>query len=90
MDAYERRTNGETQKMICEECKAAGLKSCVYEGYSTCTAMFNAAYYDEEGKHHFHDMNITTTTYSCTNGHQFSKQYKPVWVCCENKEVKNE
>ncbi len=71
--------------MICEQCQSEGLKSCVYEGHSTCTAMFNSSYYDEDGKHHYHDMNTRTTVYACTKGHKFSKTHTPVWVCCEQK-----
>ncbi len=72
--------------MICEECKALGIKSNVYEGYSTCTAMYCQPYYDGDGKYHHHDMNTTNTNYSCSNGHTFHKSHTPVWTCCENKE----
>ncbi len=72
--------------MICEECKSEVLKSKVYEGITTCTDMYCQPYYDENGKYHHHDLNTSTTFYTCSNGHKWTKSQKPVWTCCENKE----
>lgn len=71
--------------MICEECKNQGLKSRVHEEYTSKSLMFNQVYYDEEGKHHHHDMNTLTTYYACSNGHNFVKKQKPVWLCCPER-----
>lgn len=73
--------------MICEECKLQGLKSNVYEGLSTKTLLYCTPYYDEDGKYHMHDSNITITKYTCSNKHEFVHKYKPVWICCEKKET---
>jgi len=29
-------------------------------------------YYDEDGVYHHHDTNITTSSYSCSNGHEWT------------------
>lgn len=67
--------------MICETCKAEGKKSRVYEGYSSSTCMGYEAYYDENGKHHVHNPNATTTEYSCSNGHRWVKTIYPKCWC---------
>jgi hypothetical protein len=36
-------------------------------------------FYDEEGAEHSHNPNITTTVYTCSNGHRF--QEKSSWQC---------
>ena len=53
--------------MICPECKKEGKKSIVYPGYGSTTLMYCQPFYDENGKYHHHDMNTTTTPYSCSN-----------------------
>lgn len=55
--------------MICPRCKELGLKSKIYDSGST-TVMCCPAYYDEDGKYHVHDTNMSTTTMSCSNGHR--------------------
>ena len=57
--------------MICPECKKEGKKSQVYPGMSTVTAMYFQPYYDEEGRYHHHDGNHQSTSYSCSNGHDW-------------------
>lgn len=58
--------------MKCPVCVKKGLKSCVTVGYSTSTAMWCPAYYNEDGKYHDHDMNTRSTSYSCSYGHTWS------------------
>ena len=60
--------------MICPECKKQGLKSFVYPGMIMTTCMYYTPFYDEEGKYHHHDSNITTTHFSCSNGHNWSEK----------------
>jgi hypothetical protein len=60
--------------MKCPECVKEGKRSNVYEDYTTCTAMGFINYYDEDGKHHSHDPNITTLRFYCSNKHSWSKQ----------------
>jgi hypothetical protein len=57
--------------MKCKECIDEGKKSNVYPGMSTRTAMHCPPYYDNHGKYHHHDSNITKTEYSCSNGHSW-------------------
>lgn len=57
--------------MICEECKKEGKKSQVNEGPSMTTCMGFSPYYDEDGKHHSHDPNTSTVSFSCSNGHSW-------------------
>ncbi len=72
--------------MICEECKKEGLKSTVHYNYSTSTAMYCPPYYDEDGKHHLHDMNTTCSNYHCSNGHNFQVVSKNECWCGWGKE----
>jgi hypothetical protein len=76
--------------MICEECRKQGLKSKVFIGMQTCTAMYSDSYYDEDGNYHFHDPNITTTVYSCSNDHTWTVKTSgrrcPVSDCEWNKD----
>ncbi len=57
--------------MLCPECIKKGLKSMVYPGSGSTTCMYFQPFYDEEGKYHHHDGNITTYEYSCSNGHKW-------------------
>lgn len=60
--------------MICPECQKEGKKSMVYPGVSSTTLMYCAPFYDEKGEFHNHDSNITTTPYSCSNGHEWTEK----------------
>lgn len=59
--------------MICEECKKEEKKNILHIGLTTVTAMHFEPYYDEKGQYHYHNRNITTTYYKCSNGHEFTK-----------------
>ncbi len=61
--------------MKCPECIKNGEKSCVYIGMRTSTTMSTSCYYDEDGKLAINDPNITTTSYSCSNGHNWMFEY---------------
>ena len=56
---------------LCPVCVKEGKKSQVFPGVAMTTAMYAQAFYDEKGKYHCHDPNITTRTYTCTNRHQW-------------------
>ncbi len=59
------------EKMKCPECLKEGKRSRVYVGESSTTAMRTFSYYDEDGEFHHDDPNITTTSYSCSEGHNW-------------------
>jgi hypothetical protein len=55
--------------MICPYCKEAGQTSRVFPQGGSRTLMYCQPFYDEQGKHHSHDSNITKAMYKCSNGH---------------------
>ncbi len=57
--------------MICEKCKEQGLKSRVSEMGCSKTLLGYRPFYDENGKRHYHNPNVTTTSYKCSNGHSW-------------------
>ena len=58
--------------MICETCKAEGKTSRVFDRGGSTTCAYYQPFYDENGKWHNHDGNITTTGYECSNGHRWT------------------
>ena len=68
--------------MICPECKEQGLRSCVTPGAGTSTLMYCPGYYDEDGRYHSHDLNTSSTSYSCSNGHRWTEVGKPIRCWC--------
>ena len=58
--------------MICDQCRKEGKKSTLICGPSTTTLIYCSPFYDEEGKLHHHDSNVTMSSYTCSNGHTFS------------------
>lgn len=67
--------------MICEQCKKEGRKSRVFPGASECTLMMYMRFYDEDGREHLHDPNVTTTYYSCSNGHSWREDTRHKCWC---------
>lgn len=61
----------------CPVCVDKGYKSTVNEGASTTTCLAVVPYYDENGKYHYNNPNITTTSYCCSSGHTFTAAYGP-------------
>ena len=59
--------------MKCPECQKKEEKSIVTIGQSETTLMYCSPFYDEDGNEHNHDMNDTTTYYSCSKGHAWSE-----------------
>lgn len=68
--------------MKCPECAKEGKRSRVSVGMSSTTCMGFQAYYDEDGLYHCHDPNITTTSYSCSEGHSWSEGSKHECQAC--------
>lgn len=69
--------------MKCPECITEGKKSKIFPGMSTVTAMYCAPFYDEDGKYHHHDLNTTTTSYSCSEGHDWSDSHQGQCGSCD-------
>lgn len=61
--------------MICNKCQQGGKESKVFEGSETVTLVGGGDFYDEQGKHHFHDPNCHVSHHSCSNGHNFSVRH---------------
>jgi len=58
--------------MICPVCEKLEVKSQVDSHGGTSTLLGGSRdYYDEQGVHHFHDINTTRWNYSCSRGHNF-------------------
>jgi len=62
--------------MKCPQCIESGLRSTISIGGSFTTSMASASYYDEGGNYHHHDLNMTSTTYRCSNGHEWTGNSK--------------
>jgi hypothetical protein len=60
--------------MKCPTCVAEGKKSTVSVGIGMTTCAYYTPFYDEDGKYHYHDGNITTTELSCSNGHTWAQR----------------
>lgn len=56
----------------CPVCVQRGYKTVVTEGANFTTLLASYPYYDENGKYHFNNPNVTTTSFSCASGHTFS------------------
>ena len=60
--------------MLCPECQKLELKSKVYPGLGMETLMYCAPFYDEQGAYHHHDLNITTSKFTCSNSHTWEQR----------------
>lgn len=60
--------------MKCPVCVKEGRTSEVYPKGGFTTAMYCQPFYDEEGKYHNHDANITTHGLSCSNNHSWTER----------------
>jgi hypothetical protein len=56
-------------KKFCPVCKEKGMKSCVYGGTGNVTLMHCPTFWDEDGNFHSHDINTSTATWRCSQGH---------------------
>lgn len=57
--------------MKCPECERTGQKSKLYmPDFYSCTDMGGSQdYYDEDGHHHYHEVNHSSGQGRCSNGH---------------------
>jgi hypothetical protein len=62
----------DVKKVFCPKCLENSQSSIVRVGMSARTLMYVNKYYDENGKYHYDDPNITTTDYYCSQGHEWS------------------
>jgi hypothetical protein len=68
--------------MICEECKKAGIESTIRPEMTFSTLIGSSPYWDHKGVYHSHDLNISTTEYSCSNGHTWCEKYHSRYPGC--------
>ena len=67
---------------FCPDCVAEGEKSTVRNLGSSQTLLGGAtAFYDEAGKFHRHDPNVTTTAYKCSRGHTWEERVERECWC---------
>lgn len=59
--------------MICPKCIEEGKKSVVTQGHTTNTLAYQPAQWDEDGHIMPFRGKTSTTYYSCSNGHAWSK-----------------
>lgn len=60
----------ENLRIVCDQCRAAGLKSTVrITAAKTLAAGEFEAFWDEDGRQHRHDPNSTSRMLHCSNGH---------------------
>ena len=64
-----------TVAVRCPECVKAGKRSRVTVGASSSTLLGAPPFYDEEGRYHSPDPNVTTTQYTCSEGHKWSNSW---------------
>lgn len=58
--------------MKCEECIKQGKKYRAYIGMSVINATYHPKYYDEDGKLTSSGSAGSSTSYSCSNGHEWT------------------
>jgi hypothetical protein len=73
--------------MICETCKAEGKLSRVYADGANTTCMGYSAFYDEVGRYHYHDPNVTSASYRCSGGHTWVKGITSPCPTCVGSEA---
>lgn len=62
------------EKMKCPKCMRLDKTSTVFGGYGSTTLAYYTPFYDEDGKSHHHDGNTQTTSYNCSNGHNWTEE----------------
>lgn len=75
----------------CAECVKADVLSQVQQvGPSMCTDMGHDPYYDEKGRYHNHDPNVTTTSYKCSRDHEWTEKTRKKCWCEEDSYEEND
>lgn len=74
--------------MICPTCKENGMRSRVYsQGTRSTLIGYTQSYYDENGNYVENpDPNRHTTTYLCSNGHQWTVTEGPATLPVPTKQ----
>lgn len=57
--------------MKCPECEKEGKLSKVWVGPESTTLLQVKEFFDENGVYHYHDLNVTTRNFTCSNQHSF-------------------
>lgn len=63
--------------MKCPVCVERGEKSTLHVSGGLTTLLAPYSYYDEDGEHHYHDRNTSSSEWSCSNGHGGSLVTQP-------------
>lgn len=72
--------------MKCPFCVEQGLRSKIYpRGGGFVTLMGTRSFYDEDGNGHDHDPNWRTSSYRCSNLHNWSRSSRG--GCCDDDPV---
>jgi hypothetical protein len=56
----------------CSVCLLAGERSTVTGGMCSSTLLAVIGHYDEDGRYHSTDPNVTTCSHTCSRGHQLT------------------
>lgn len=75
--------------MRCPQCVAERERSRVYDRGQSTTCMGAEYFYDEDGKHHEHDPNVTTRYLSCSRGHRWAEQTVQECSSCDYNTRRN-
>ena len=71
-----------SDRVICEECQRAGLRSTVTPLLCETTLMGWIPWYDEDGHRHEHDPNWNRRGFRCSNGHEWQVRWKAPCPTC--------
>jgi len=70
-------------RRFCPECQKLGQTSTVrVDGMGITTLMCAHSFYDEQGRHHYHDPNMTTWQFRCSKGHTWQETDGPAPCWC--------
>lgn len=77
--------------MICPTCSAYEAKSIVTELGSSRTCVYYAPFFDEHGRRHHHDGNVTASAFRCSKGHIWeTKETGSCWCGWPESDTKPE
>jgi hypothetical protein len=90
MTYYIKYSKQKESQMKCPECVKLGKSSTFHTNGGTfrTAAASGTPYWDEEGKMHTHDYNVSTSFYSCSEGHNLVRKY--IQKCCAEFPGKDE
>ena len=74
--------------MKCEACVRDGKRSTVHELSSITTSLQSNYFFDEDGEHHFHNPNVTTSSWRCSNGHEFVREGRSECETCKRAKLR--